>query len=217
MQNPKHRKVTAGDPFSFCDQYSVLEDLIAMMEQETQAVKWHNIPITRVKTNYHDGGNANRTSNHKKDETRKQCNKRVTWNENLLEIRNISPRVSRVPFKFPDRPSQPIIDYSHNSVQPPDHCRHFTCKADQSCRLKSNTESANTTFPPCYTNTFSNGCQSATKLSCSPQLQKVVNRARTIKQLPNHAEKTEYDWKLRRTNLTLNFHLLYDESRETMV
>ena len=190
------------------------------MDQENQAVKWHNIPITRVNTNYYEGeGNAMRKSNPKKGDTRKQCNKRVTWNENLLEIRNISPRVTKckIPFKFPDRPSQASSDNLHNSVQPPDHCRHFTCKADQSCRLKSNTESANTTFPPCYTNTFSNGCQSATKLSCSPQLQKVVNRARTIKQLPNHAEKTEYDWKPRRTNLTLNFHLLYDESRETMV
>ena len=174
------------------------------MDQETQAVKWHNIPITRVNTNYYDGSNATRTSKPKEAETRKQCNKRVTWNENLLEIRNISPRISKVPFKFQDRPSQPINDYSHPPDQS-DHCRHFTCKADQPCRLRSNPESA------------TNGYQSATKLNCSPQLQKVVNRARTIKQLPNHAEKTEYDWKPNRTNLTLNFHRLYDESRETMV
>ena len=126
----------------------------------------------------------------------------MTWNENLLEIRNISPRVTKVP---------------HNSVQPTDHCRHFIFKADQPCRLKSNTEAADTTFPPYYTNTFTNGCQSSTKLNCSPQLQKVVNRARAINQLPNHTGTTEYDWKPSRTNLTLNFQVLYDESKETMV
>ena len=93
------------------------------MDQENHSVKWHNIPITRVHTNYYAGGNDKRTTIQKVDVTRKQDSKRVTWNENLLEIRNISPRVSKEPFKFPNRPSKPVIDYS----QPTDPCRHFIC------------------------------------------------------------------------------------------
>jgi hypothetical protein len=207
--------LVAVDPFNSSDKYSVSEDLIEIMDQKNQAVKWHNIPITRETTHYYcSEGNEIRTSTHKKDETNKQSSKRVTWNENLLQIRNISPRVSKQPFKFPDQPTQSSSAFSHNSVQPTDPCSHFIYKADQPCRLKSNTESTKTTFPPCYTNTFTNGYKSATKLNCSPQLQKVVNRARAIKQLPN---PTEYDWKPSRTKLTLNFQGLYDESRETMV
>ena len=184
MQDSKPGKVRAVDPFNFSDKYGVLEDLIDTMDQESQSVKWHNIPITRVHTNYNAGGNDKRTTIQKIDVTRKQDSKRVTWNENLLEIRNISPRVSKEPFKFPNSPSKPVIDYS----QPTDHCRHFICKADQPYRLKNNTEPANTIFPPSYTNSFKNGCPSETKLRCSPQLQKVVNQARAMKQLPNHAD-----------------------------
>jgi hypothetical protein len=67
MQNSKHRKVKSVDSSNFSDQYSVLEDLIETMDQESQAVKWHNIPITRVTTHYYGSeGNAVRTSTHKK-------------------------------------------------------------------------------------------------------------------------------------------------------
>jgi hypothetical protein len=75
----------AVDPFNFSDQYSVLEDLIETMDQENQAVKWYNIPITRVTTHYYGSeGNEIRTSTHKKNETILKISKRVTWNENFM-------------------------------------------------------------------------------------------------------------------------------------
>merc|ERR1712179_554843 len=49
---------------------------------DAQSITWQDIPITRVGP------------------------KRVSWSKNLLDIRNISPRVNTQRFRFPAQPTQ---------------------------------------------------------------------------------------------------------------
>merc|ERR1712241_60960 len=118
-----------------------------MTTMSASHVTWRDIPITRINTNMKD---------HQTDLTRKQPEKRVTWNENLLDIRNISPRVKTDKFRFPTQ---------HKQVE--STCNHFLCKPGQPCR-NSRSESPS---------------RSTTKMHCSPQLQKVVLHA--VNQFPN--------------------------------
>merc|ERR1712203_435419 len=48
-------------------------------------VTWRDIPITRININMKE-----------QEQTRKQPGKRVTWNENLLDIKTISPQLQKV-------------------------------------------------------------------------------------------------------------------------
>merc|ERR1711970_302625 len=66
---------------------------------DAQSITWQDIPITRVGP------------------------KRVSWSKNLLDIRNISPRVNTERFRFPAQPTQTGPS-----------CTHFACKTGQPCR-----------------------------------------------------------------------------------
>merc|ERR1712055_188361 len=132
-------------------------------------VTWRDIPITRININMKE-----------QEQTRKQPGKRVTWNENLLDIKTISPRVKtdKGKFRFPaqQKPSTPS-------------CTHFICKPGQPCRNKRSESPARNT----------------TKLQCSPQLQKVVLHA--VKQFPNQRENRTYEWTPQRnTNNNQRYH-----------
>ena len=126
---------------------SVLTTQANTQHREMAGVTWRDIPIMRININMKE-----------QEQTRKQPGKRVTWNENLLDIKTISPRVKTDKFRFPaqQKPSQPS-------------CTHFICKPGQPCR-NSRSESP---------------ARNTTKLQCSPQLQKVVLHA--VKQKENRA------------------------------
>ena len=119
-------------------------------------------------------------------QTQKQSGKRVTWNENLLDIRNISPRITQDKFKFPTKTNSTASDY----------CSHFTCRVGHPCRLKSS--------PTAHTSTQSSIKPTTSQLKCSPQLQKVVFRA--VKHLPHQEENTKYQWNQQNNNLNGNCH-----------
>ena len=119
-------------------------------------------------------------------QTQKQPGKRVTWNENLLHIRNISPRITQDKFKFP----------SKTNSTAPDYCSQFTCRVGHPCRLIS--------IPTAHTSTHSNIKPTTSQLKCSPQLQKVVFRA--VKHLPHQEENTKYEWNQQNNNLNGNCH-----------
>merc|ERR1712215_303718 len=94
----------------------VLTTQRSTQHREMSGVTWRDIPITRININMRE-----------QEQTRKQPGKRVTWNENLLDIKTISPRVKtdKDKFRFPSqlKPSTPS-------------CSHFICKPGQPCRNK---------------------------------------------------------------------------------
>ena len=154
----------------------------------TSQIKWRDIPITRLDKNSFDNGkpvNDKIQYDSKPAETQKQSGKRVTWNENLLDIRNISPRINKDKFKFLTETNSTASDYSH-----------FTCRVGHPCRLKSS--------PTAHTSTQSSIKPTTSQLKCSPQLQKVVFRA--VKHLPHQEENTKYEWNQQNNNLNGNCH-----------
>ena len=109
-----------------------------------------------------------------------------------------------------------FISRSANVVQKRDTCNHFICEAKQACRIKTTTgtEASKSSTNPCHTPVL----HKASTLSCTPQLQSVVDRARALKPVPDLDESTGYEWKPNRSNLTLSFKRYWaDNARETMV
>eukprot|EP00091_Calanus_sinicus_P005141 TRINITY_DN15527_c0_g1_i1.p1 TRINITY_DN15527_c0_g1~~TRINITY_DN15527_c0_g1_i1.p1 ORF type:complete len:173 (-),score=62.28 TRINITY_DN15527_c0_g1_i1:104-553(-) len=131
----------------------------------TSPIKWRDIPIMRVDKKPYENENA------KPVKTQKQSVKKVTWNENLLDIMNISPRITQDKFKFPSKANS----------KPSDYCSHFTCRVGHPCRLTSSSTA--------HTSRQSSEKPSTTQLNCSPQLQKVVFSA--IKHLPHQEEEKQ--------------------------
>ena len=156
---------------------------------KTRQVKWRDIPITRLDKNTYENGkpvNSQIQYNSIPAETQKQSGKKVTWNENLLDIKNISPRITQDKFKFP----------SKTNSTAPDYCSQFTCRVGHPCRLIS--------IPTAHTSTHSHIKPTTSQLKCSPQLQKVVFRA--VKHLPHQEENTKYEWNQQNNNLNGNCH-----------
>merc|ERR1712106_423891 len=143
----------------------------------TSRVTWRDIPITRINTNKY---NTEETNYPKQTPAKSPSGERVTWNENLLDIRNISPRIKTDNFKFPVKPKQSKT-----------YCSHFTCRAGHPCR-QTNSGTATTSSKKPTTTTTS-------QLNCSPQMQKVVFRA--VNQSPNQKENANYDWRPQSNNL----------------
>ena len=78
------------------------EDMKYHLEEKNggkKEVTWRNIPITRVDTNNTNKEVVDDSQNIKEYQP---SVKKVTWNENLLEVRNISPRICKNRFRFPD-------------------------------------------------------------------------------------------------------------------
>merc|ERR1712013_739300 len=74
--------------------------------REMSGVTWRDIPITRININMKE-----------QEQIRKQQGKRVTWNENLLDIKTISPRIKTDKFRFPaqQNPHNPPAPTSYAS------------------------------------------------------------------------------------------------------
>ena len=91
-----------------------------------------------------------------------------------------------------------------NAIQNTNNCNYFVFGANQPSKTKDDTGTqwTKSTNYPNQTGVV----QNTSKLSCSPQLQAVVDRARAIKQSPGQHENAVYQWKPNRNNLTLNFH-----------
>merc|ERR1711970_1441301 len=140
-------------------------------QREMSGITWRDIPITRINMNMKE-----------QEQTRKQPGKRVTWNENLLDIKTISPRIKSDKDKFrvpaQQKPSTPS-------------CTHFICKPGQPCRNKRSES-------PARNKRSESPARNTAKLQCSPQLQKVVLHA--VKQFPNQKENRTYDWTPQRNN-----------------
>merc|ERR1719369_271040 len=147
------------------------EDLKYHLEEENggkKGVTWRNIPITRV-----DSNNTGKEIKAKVvDGSQKLMGaqpqvKRVTWNENLLEVRDISPRICKTRFRFPDpQKSSPLHQQGY-----------LTPSRD------------NEPSQP-----YARQLQT-THLRCSPQLQAVVEKARAIRHSPQKEESNGYQWK----------------------
>merc|ERR1712106_315833 len=141
----------------------------------TSRVTWRDIPITRINTNKCKTEEIN---NPKQTPAKSPSGKRVTWNENLLDIRNISPRIKAENYKFPVKPKESKT-----------YCSHFTCRAGHPCRQTNSGTATNSKKPTTTT----------TQLNCSPQMQKVVFRA--VNQSPNQKENTNYEWRQQSNHL----------------
>merc|ERR1712002_581696 len=215
MESGTHTK---QNHFSTSGHNKLLEDLIASMDekQTSRPVQWRNIPITRINNNSDTQMNHQRSFTQEAPlQAQKQPSKRVTWSENLLDIRNISPRHSQSQnnFKFPEKPSKATLGYISHSGHGSEKCSHFICGVGQPCRLKNKSSSYSSSNP-----SKSTSRSTTTQLNCSPQLQKVVYRAvnadrgqfvppaPTGKGFQSQEENNPYDWKPNRNNLTLNFH-----------
>ena len=171
MEHQLHYQKKSMDSFDFSDLFKLLDEMLEDMDQRSQAVTWHNVPMTRINTNYSQ--HIQGQSHQRDDKSCKRSDKRVTWNENLLEIRNISPRVSKARFNFPT---------AHST----NNCNHFIYGANQPSRTKDDTG-------PQWTksNNYANQTgvvQNTSKLRCSPQLQAVVDRAKAIQGSPDQHE-----------------------------
>ena len=155
--------------------------------------------------------NFSHLSNLRQTQVEKQSGKQVTWSENLLDIKTISPRYSKDKFKFPSTPSRTNDD----------NCRHFICGVGQPCRLKSRSSTPNlhkatkkNSIIP-LSQYQSNTRPTTIYFKSSPQLQEVIYRAvnsdhqkSTYKhesQFQYEKERT-YDWKQNINNFSLNFH-----------
>ena len=100
-----------------------------MYQQKESQLVWYNVPIIRT-------GNTS---------------KRVTWSDQLTDVRTISPRYKSNPFTFTQhRP-----------------CQHFSCPVGEACKM---VQSWRVSQDPGL-NTIK------TSLGCSPQLKKVVLQA----------------------------------------
>jgi len=121
------------------------------------------------------------------------ASKRVTWDENLCDIRTISPREPKKVFQFPVSTSKTK-----------DSSNQFSFKVPQSCKLKTQEP---VTLLPYFTLSNNNKIQpdfpqNQTELGCSCDLQTVVDRARARKEVANKSEKT---WQADRSKLRLKF------------
>merc|ERR1719341_1328734 len=121
---------------SNADHHKTLESLLASMDQTNPAVRWRSIPINRINTNTTNTG-LQKLSISEDVKT----GKRVTWSENLLDIRNISPRHSKDQFRFPQTNSRSTTEHQNHQGQQADNCNHFICGAGQPCRLKAQASS----------------------------------------------------------------------------
>jgi hypothetical protein len=159
-------------------------------------------------------------SNPKQTQVQKQSGKQVTWSDNLLDIRNISPRHSKDEFKFPTKPNTTTTKYlSNNTGQKTDCCNHFICGVGQPCRLKSRSSSSTlskATNRHSFTSPALHPSNTTTHLNSSPELQEVVNRAvnancdrltpKNMKHFPYQVEKNSYNWRLNKNNPSLKFN-----------
>merc|ERR1711902_102947 len=123
------------------------------------------------------------------------ASKRVTWDENLCDIRTISPREPKKVFQFPVSTSKTK-----------DRSNQFIFKVTQSCKLK--TQEPGTLLPsfPLSKKIQPDFQENQTQLGCSDDLQTVVDRARARKEVANKTEKTVgYSWQADRSKLRLQF------------
>ena len=98
-----------------------------MFKEQSCPEVWYNVPIIRT-------GHTN--------------TKRVSWSDQLTEVKTISPRYESRPFSF-------------HQARP---CTHYSCTEGQSCALKGNSHVFQD--PGLYNS-----------LNCSPQMKKVVFQA----------------------------------------
>ena len=169
MEQAQTRKISFNFP----------EDMKYHLEEKNRGKKgvtWHNIPITRVNTKI----NADNEAKIKVVDGLPNLMeaqppvKRVTWNENLLEVRDISPRICKTRFRFPDPQS---ISTQH---QP-------------QCMTPSKEKQS----PQPYARQLQ-----TTHLRCSPQLQAVVEKAFSSKDESNVYQwksNEDFNYNLRET------------------
>merc|ERR1712179_757987 len=151
--------------------FNFSEDMKYHLEENNggkKCVTWYNIPITRVDTNITDNKAKTDVVEGLQNLTEAQPPmKRVTWNENLLEVRDISPRICQNRFRFPDpKKSSPLHQQGY-----------LTPSTDKE-----------------HSHPYARQLQT-THLRCSPQLQAVVEKARAIRHSPQKEESNGYQWK----------------------
>ena len=129
-------------------------------------------------------------------------NKRVTWDDNLYEIRMISPREEKKVFPLPTSHQEDISNHSIYQITQP-------------CEVKTQSGVFLSKF---YLPKTNKSQLIPGQLGCSEQLQTVVDRARKMKQISNNNDNIGYTWQPDRSKLKLHFeNPLYENPRETFV
>jgi len=164
--------------------------------------RWRDIPIVRISSRQNEENNRFTLLNTPSKPVEKAKSKKVSWNSNLLEVKEISPRVNMNMFSYPTSNNNNI-----NQTKDSHCCNHFVCGVGQPCRLNNQNQKNN--------NTKNNGPvhMKKAKLNCSPQLQKVVFRA--VNQ--DRTENPTHNWNARRENLKLNIPERNSNLRGTFV
>jgi len=133
----------------------------------------YSTSIKHKATNKSKQMNFTNLSNLRQTQVEKQPGKQVTWSENLLDIRTISPRYSKDQFRFLSTPNKTDDE----------NCHHFICGVGQPCRLRSRSSSSSlhkatksqTIVPPSQYEASTR--PTTIHLNSSPQLQEVIYRA----------------------------------------
>merc|ERR1712002_1068841 len=116
-------------------------------------------------------------------------NKRVTWDNNLYEIRMISPREEKKVFSL-------------QTSRQEDTSNHTIYQITQPSEVKTQSGVFLSKF---YLPKTNKSQLNPGQLGCSEQLQTVVDRARKMKQISNNNDNMGYTWQPDRSKLKLHF------------
>ena len=121
-------------------QQDIIFDFLTSLDQSKTAFQWQS-EVNQINDDWHEMMQTQPENNEEEPSKQNASNKRVTWSEDLLDIRTISPRQSQV-FKANQLNSSEKSTFSSQQTSGTSNresCGHYLCSVGDGhhCRLKA--------------------------------------------------------------------------------